>query len=149
MPNPTKDSSPSTWAPLRRGDFRSLWIGSLSANVALWAQNAVGSWDMTSLSTSPVDVALLQTMAGAPVLLVGHSWGGPIVRLAAENRTDAGKGAARRLRAAGRIPAVLYGQGGEAVVDESLDDVGDLAIDDAEVVQKLLDPLVEHLTPPS
>src|SRR5688500_12692088 len=71
MPNTTNASTPSTWAPLRRGDFRSLWIGSLSANVALWAQNAVGSWDMTSLSTSPVDVALLQTMAGAPVLLVG------------------------------------------------------------------------------
>jgi large subunit ribosomal protein L25 len=29
--------------------------------------------------------------------------------LAAEGRTDTGKGAARRLRAAGRIPAVLYG----------------------------------------
>jgi large subunit ribosomal protein L25 len=32
-------------------------------------------------------------------------------KLAAENRADAGKGAARRLRAAGRIPAVLYGHG--------------------------------------
>ncbi|HET6750508.1 MAG TPA: 50S ribosomal protein L25/general stress protein Ctc [Actinomycetes bacterium] len=32
-------------------------------------------------------------------------------KLAAENRADAGKGAARRLRAAGRVPAVLYGHG--------------------------------------
>jgi large subunit ribosomal protein L25 len=31
--------------------------------------------------------------------------------LAAENRSDAGKGAARRLRASGRVPAVLYGHG--------------------------------------
>jgi large subunit ribosomal protein L25 len=32
-------------------------------------------------------------------------------KLAAEKRADAGKGAARRLRAAGRVPAVLYGHG--------------------------------------
>jgi large subunit ribosomal protein L25 len=32
-------------------------------------------------------------------------------KLAAENRADVGKGAARRLRAAGRVPAVLYGHG--------------------------------------
>ena len=30
---------------------------------------------------------------------------------AAENRSEAGKGAARRLRASGRVPAVLYGHG--------------------------------------
>ena len=33
--------------------------------------------------------------------------------LAAENRTETGKGAGRRLRAVGRIPAVLYGKGVE------------------------------------
>lgn len=32
-------------------------------------------------------------------------------RLAAEPRTETGKGPARRLRAAGRVPAVLYGHG--------------------------------------
>lgn len=32
-------------------------------------------------------------------------------QLAAESRTDTGKGAARRIRAVGRIPAVLYGHG--------------------------------------
>ncbi|HEV8425740.1 MAG TPA: 50S ribosomal protein L25/general stress protein Ctc [Actinomycetes bacterium] len=32
-------------------------------------------------------------------------------KLAAENRSDAGKGPARRLRASGRVPAVLYGHG--------------------------------------
>lgn len=35
------------------------------------------------------------------------------VRLAAEQRTEFGKGAARRTRRAGRIPAVLYGHGSE------------------------------------
>lgn len=35
------------------------------------------------------------------------------VRLAAEPRTEFGKGAARRTRRAGKIPAVLYGHGGD------------------------------------
>ena len=35
----------------------------------------------------------------------------PEVRIAAEPRTDFGKGPARRVRRAGRVPAVLYGHG--------------------------------------
>lgn len=37
------------------------------------------------------------------------------LKLAAEPRTEFGKGAARRARAAGKIPAVLYGHGSEPV----------------------------------
>lgn len=37
------------------------------------------------------------------------------VRIAAEPRTEFGKGAARRTRRAGQIPAVLYGKGSEPV----------------------------------
>lgn len=37
------------------------------------------------------------------------------VSIAAEPRSDFGKGASRRLRRAGRIPAVIYGQGSELV----------------------------------
>jgi large subunit ribosomal protein L25 len=36
-------------------------------------------------------------------------------KIAAEQRTNFGKGAARKLRAAGRIPAVVYGHGTEPV----------------------------------
>lgn len=36
-------------------------------------------------------------------------------KLVAERRDDAGKGVARKLRASGRVPAVLYGHGQEAV----------------------------------
>jgi large subunit ribosomal protein L25 len=37
----------------------------------------------------------------------------PEVRIAAETRQEFGKGAARRIRRAGRVPAVLYGHGTE------------------------------------
>jgi large subunit ribosomal protein L25 len=37
----------------------------------------------------------------------------PEVRIVAESRTEFGKGAARRVRRAGRVPAVLYGHGTE------------------------------------
>ena len=37
----------------------------------------------------------------------------PEVRIEAEPRTEFGKGAARRTRRAGRVPAVMYGQGAE------------------------------------
>jgi large subunit ribosomal protein L25 len=43
------------------------------------------------------------------------------VRLVAEPRSDFGKGAARRLRRSGRVPAVLYGSGSE-LTHVSLDD---------------------------
>jgi len=36
--------------------------------------------------------------------------------LKAEKRADAGKGVARKLRSAGRIPGVVYGQGGEGLL---------------------------------
>lgn len=37
-------------------------------------------------------------------------------KLKAEKRTDAGKGVARKLRSAGRIPGVVYGQGDEGIL---------------------------------
>src|SRR3982751_4025309 len=39
----------------------------------------------------------------------------PEVKLTAESRTEFGKGAARRLRRAAKIPAVLYGHGADPV----------------------------------
>ena len=37
----------------------------------------------------------------------------PQIAIAAESRSDFGKGAARRLRRSGQVPAVIYGQGTE------------------------------------
>src|SRR5256886_8950808 len=61
----------SAWAPLSHPVFRALWIASLISNVGTWMQNVGAAWAMTSLSPSPLMVALVQSATSLPVLLVG------------------------------------------------------------------------------
>lgn len=60
----------SAWAPLRVGVFRILWIAMLTSNVGTWAHDVGAAWLMTSLTTSPLWVSLLQTAASVPVLML-------------------------------------------------------------------------------
>lgn len=57
--------------PLRQPLFRSLWIASIASNIGTWMQNVGGAWLMTSLTPSPLMVALMQTATSLPVFLVG------------------------------------------------------------------------------
>ncbi len=61
----------SAWTPLRQPLFRALWIASVASNVGTWMQNVGGTWLMTSLTPSPLMVALMQTATSLPVFLVG------------------------------------------------------------------------------
>src|SRR6266436_3682312 len=61
----------SAWAPLSRPVFRALWIASLVSNIGTWMQNVGAAWAMTSLSPSPLMVALVQSATSLPVFLVG------------------------------------------------------------------------------
>src|SRR5436309_3008408 len=61
----------SAWAPLSHPVFRALWIASLISNVGTWMQNVGAAWAMTSLSPSPLMVALVQSATSLPVLVVG------------------------------------------------------------------------------
>src|SRR5438874_452940 len=61
----------SAWSPLRYPVFRALWIASLVSNIGTWMQNVGGVWLMSSLSPSPLLVALMQTATSLPVFLVG------------------------------------------------------------------------------
>lgn len=61
----------SSWSPLRLGLFRALWLASLVSNIGTWMQNVGAAWLMTSLTPSPLLVALLQTATSLPVFLVG------------------------------------------------------------------------------
>lgn len=48
-----------------------LWSAWLTANVCMWMNDVASAWLMTSLTTSPVWVALVQTASTLPVFLFG------------------------------------------------------------------------------
>jgi MFS family permease len=60
----------SSWSPLRRPLFRTLWIAALASNVGAWIQDVGSAWLMTSLAPSPIMVSLLQTAASLPFFLL-------------------------------------------------------------------------------
>jgi MFS family permease len=58
-------------APLKDRTFRMLWLAWLAANMTMWMNDVAAAWLMTSLTTSPVMVALVQTASTLPVFLLG------------------------------------------------------------------------------
>jgi len=62
---------PSAWAPLRDATFRMLWLVWLTANICLWMNDVAAAWVMTSLTTSPMLIAMVQTASAAPVFILG------------------------------------------------------------------------------
>lgn len=61
----------ATFAPFRTTVFRNLWLATFAANVAMWMNDVTAAWVMTSLTPSPVMVALVQTASTLPVFLLG------------------------------------------------------------------------------
>ena len=59
----------SAWGPLRQSVFRALWIASVVSNIGSWMQDVGESWLMTSLTLSPLLVALVETAGSLPVVL--------------------------------------------------------------------------------
>src|SRR5947209_19522228 len=60
----------STLAPLREPLFRSLWIAAVISYTGSWMQNIATGWLMTSLTSSPMWVALVQVALSLPVFLI-------------------------------------------------------------------------------
>ncbi len=56
---------------MQRPVFRMLWLTWLTSNVGMWMNDVAAAWLMTSLTTSPIMVALVQTASSAPVFLLG------------------------------------------------------------------------------
>ena len=69
-PGPTPDQL-SAWAPIRQPVFRMLWGTWLAANICMWMSDVAAAWMMTSMTTTPLWVALVQTSATLPVFLLG------------------------------------------------------------------------------
>ena len=67
----TTSSERGAWTPLAYTLFRWLWIASIASNVGTWMQNVGAAWLMTSLSPSPLQVALVQTATNLPIFLLG------------------------------------------------------------------------------
>jgi MFS family permease len=60
----------SVLSPLREPLFRSLWIAAVISYTGGWMQNVATGWLMTSLTSSPMWVALVQVAVSLPVLLI-------------------------------------------------------------------------------
>jgi MFS family permease/quinol monooxygenase YgiN len=65
------DDDLSPLAPLYRPVFRMLWTTWLIANMCMWMSEVAAAWMMTSLTTRPIWVALVQSAATLPVFLLG------------------------------------------------------------------------------
>ena len=61
----------SAWDPMKRPVFRMLWTTWLVANTCMWMNDVAAAWMMTSMTTSPIWVALVQTASTLPVFLLG------------------------------------------------------------------------------
>ncbi|MFT3816428.1 MAG: MFS transporter [Rubrivivax sp.] len=62
---------PPALAPLHGPVFRGLWFAWLAANLTMWMNDVAAAWLMTTLTTSPVMVALVSTASTLPVFLLG------------------------------------------------------------------------------
>ena len=62
---------PGPWGPLAQPTFRMLWVVWATANACMWMNDVAAAWLMTSLTSSPVMVALVQSASTLPVFLLG------------------------------------------------------------------------------
>jgi len=76
LPNPPSPATsltkqPLWWTPLQNRVFAMLWLAWMTSNICMWMSDVAASWMMTSLSNSPIMVALIQTASNLPVFLMG------------------------------------------------------------------------------
>lgn len=69
--NPASAAPVSAWAPLAHPVFRMLWGVWVAANACMWMNDVAAAWLMTTLTVSPVMVALVQSASTLPVFLLG------------------------------------------------------------------------------
>lgn len=57
------------WSPLKLPLFRALWLGSVVSNIGTTMNDTAAVWTMTTLSSSPFMISLMQTMSSLPLFL--------------------------------------------------------------------------------
>jgi MFS family permease len=60
----------STWAPLRAGIFRALWLAVLGSQIGTWMQTVGAQWLLVDEPNAATLVSLVQTASMLPVLLL-------------------------------------------------------------------------------
>jgi MFS family permease len=70
--SPAVSSEPKAtlWTPFTYSIFRAIWIASVVSNIGTWMQNVAGVWLVTTLTTSALLVALMQTATSLPAFLL-------------------------------------------------------------------------------
>jgi len=63
-------SLPSGFSPLRQPLFRNLWVASIVSNIGTWMQSVGAAWLMTTLTSSSLLVALVQSASSLPFFLL-------------------------------------------------------------------------------
>lgn len=70
MSDATIRTPQSMWAPLSVPLFRALWLAATFSNIGTFMQDVGAAWLMTSLTISPVMVALMQTATYLPFFML-------------------------------------------------------------------------------
>jgi MFS family permease len=73
MPEPNfaqPSSASSSWHPLRVAIFRNLLVADLVSDIGTFFQSVAAAWLMTSLTHSPIYIALIQTASALPFFLL-------------------------------------------------------------------------------
>lgn len=60
----------SAWSPLRNSVYRAMWLGSIGSNIGTTMNDTAAVWTMTTMTSSPLLVSLMQTMSSLPLFLL-------------------------------------------------------------------------------
>ena len=70
-------ATPSLFAPFAHATFRNIWFASIASNLGTNIQNVGAAWMMTSLSASPLLIALVPAATTLPIMLLSL-WAGAV-----------------------------------------------------------------------
>ena len=71
----TSEKAVSTWAPLRVGIFRALWLAVLVSNIGTWMQTVGAQWLLVNQPHASLLVSLVQTTDMVPDVLLAYVGG--------------------------------------------------------------------------
>jgi MFS family permease len=67
---PDSNASPGPWRPLRNSTFRNLLASNLVSDIGTFMQSVGAAWLMSSLTNSPLYIALIQTATALPFFVL-------------------------------------------------------------------------------